>query len=72
MHEHVDICGPKKTVYPTAVLVDPRTLNKEMLLLLERHGWRSEPIWVLVLSEDGMMLSRERWRDGDSKGPHDC
>lgn len=29
---------PKKTVIHTAVLVDPRTLNKELLLLLERHG----------------------------------
>lgn len=33
IHEHGDVC-----VVHRAVLVDPRTLNKEMLLLLERHG----------------------------------
>lgn len=43
LHELVDICGPKKKKKKKihihrAVLVDARTLNKEMLLLSERHG----------------------------------
>lgn len=38
VHEYVDTCGPKKRAVHAAVLVDPRPLNKEMLLLLERHG----------------------------------